>query len=1213
MEKHVRSESTLADLLEALARGKGPIRLAGVPGSAPAYLLARLFAERAAAPRGIVLAILPTAPAAEAFAEDLRFLAGQSGVRDASARVLHFPSWEILPYDRLSPHRGTSFERLAVLGRLSVPLATPAGPGGRVLAVVTDARGLSQRVLSPQAILGSAFDLEAGQTIDRDEAVRRLVALGYSGGPLAETRGEFSVRGAILDVFPVDADDPVRIEYDDDRIERIRPYDPESQRSYTGSEEARRAVPGSRGAARGAPPGRVRILPAREVILDRETIARSKETIRGRLSEIGYSLEKRIEVMEGLERGIYHPGVEFLLPLMAPGAVPLTDHLGPDVLPLIVEPADVRAAIEEFGEEIARGHARVREAGHFHVEPRALWRAEEEVFADLPARRLEAAALQIDSKDIVGADAGGAASLRFAFERNDDLRARLEEVHTQEHALTPLVRAMGDWRDEGRSIFLVAASLGSAERLRRLLEGYRLDLPIWRDGPVEGIVPTGAARRPVEGIAIGGLSAGLRFAQDAVAIVTESEIFGPRRKMRGARAARERAAEAFAASIEDLKPDDHLVHRDHGIAQYRGLAHLSLGEVEGDFLLLEFAANDRLYLPVRRIDLVQRYVGADDAPPRLDRLGGTAWVKVKGRAAQAVRMMARELIDVHAARQVLRREPFGPPDEPFQEFEARFPYEETPDQERAIEDVLADLRAPRPMDRLVCGDVGYGKTEVALRAAFKVVTEGRQVAVLVPTTILALQHHQTFAERFKDYPIVVEELSRFKSPKEQKAIRERLEQGKIDVIIGTHSLLAAGVKFRSLGLLVVDEEQRFGVRHKERIKQARKLVDVLTLTATPIPRTLHMAMLGLRDLSVINTPPEDRLAIRTFVMPWDEEQAAEAIRRELARGGQVFFVHNRVQTIDARAALVKSLVPEAKIAVGHGQMEERKLEKVMLAFQRGESNVLVSTSIIENGLDLPNVNTLLVDSADRFGLAQLYQMRGRVGRGPQRAYAYLFIPAERALSADARKRLAALQELVELGSGFKLAAHDLEIRGAGNLLGADQSGHIAAIGYEMFTELLDRAVRELRGEALEEEVDVEIDLKVPAFIPESYVGDTNQRLVIYRRLAMAKTEEEVGAVETELIDRYGDLPPEAANLTEAVRVRLLARWLRVKTLERHGKELLVTWSDPERVDPARVIAQVRASEGDLRLLPDNRLRLHMPGKSPEIVLKSAKNLLQSLG
>ncbi|MFQ5457748.1 MAG: transcription-repair coupling factor, partial [Myxococcota bacterium] len=842
------------------------------------------------------------------------------------------------------------------------------------------------------------------------------------------------------------------------------------------------------------------------------------------------------------------------------------------------------------------------------VEPATLWRTADAVLSELPRNGVEIGSLHLDAP---GREAKSRIS-RPAFEGNGDLRAKLEAGHAKALPLAPLVSALAAWREEGQRVFLVAATAGSGDRLQRLLERYQRPLPLRPAGLPEGGAAGGTAP-PDAAIVVGELSAGFRLPGERVVYVTETEIFGPRRRVQGGAARRREAAKAFDTRLEDLKPGDYLVHRDHGVAGYHGLVHLAVGEEAGDFLQLGFAGNDRLYLPVRRVHLVQRYVGADDTPPRLDRLGGAAWVRAKGKAAQAVRAMARELLEVHAARQVMRRKPFGPADGGYEEFAARFPYEETADQQNAIEETLADLESPHPMDRLICGDVGYGKTEVAMRAAHRVVTGGKQVAVLVPTTVLALQHYQTFKERFRDYPVLIEELSRFKSPRAQRAIVAGLAEGKVDIVIGTHRLLGKDVAYRDLGLLVVDEEQRFGVRHKEQMKQIRKLVDVLTLTATPNPRTLHMGLLGLRDLSVINTPPEDRLAIRTFVMHWDGAEAAEAIRREIARGGQVFFVHNRVRTIAEAADRVKRLVPEARIAVAHGQMPERQLERVMLAFQKGVADVLVSTSIIENGLDLPNVNTLLVDRADRFGLAQLYQMRGRVGRGAHRAYAYLFIPRASAISGDARKRLVALQELVELGSAFKLAAQDLEIRGAGNLLGANQSGHIAAVGYEMFADLLERAVREMRGQPLEEEVDVEIDLKIPAFIPEAFVADTSQRLAIYRRLSLARSDEEVADIEWDMTDRYGPIPDAGIDLLEAVRVRLLARALHVKTLERHGRELLITWSDPTGVDPARVIALAQESGGDLRLLPDNRLRLYMPGKAPKTVLESAKKMLQSLG
>lgn len=1201
-------ENSLAEFLSAVFGAEGPVRLSGLAGAGAAYLAARALSDSRFAGVSPLLVVFPDAAPAASFARDLRFFAGEARIRGAASRILYLPPWEILPYDRLSPHRGTSFERLAALGRLSVPPPTPEGPDGGVLALVTDARSLAQRVMAPEVLREAAFDLEVGGEIDRDALLERLVTIGYSSGPLAETRGEFSARGGLVDVFPIDGAVPLRIELDGDRIERIRCYDPETQRSV--SERTR--------AGGEMPLQRVRILPAREIILDRHIFARSKEAVRARLAELGFPLEQRVELLSDLERGIYHPGVEFLLPLLEPAPVPLTAYLGPRFLAWLVEKDEIVAALDSFHKEIARGLKRTRESRHLHVEPGTLWRRAQEVLSELPRNRVEIAALQLDESALAAEGEGKPPSLRLSFEGNQDLRSGLEEGSAKQHPLSPLVHAIEAWRGEGHSVFLVCGSTGSGDRLQRLLESYGIVLPLWTEGSPEGIVPrgspdAGALTAPRAGIIVGEISSGFHLPQERIAFVTEAEIFGPRRRLRGRAARRKEVAETFTARLEDLKPGDHLVHRDHGVARYHGLVHLVVGEEEGDFLQLEFAGQDRLYLPVRRVHLVQRYVGADDATPRLDRLGGATWGRAKGKAAQAVRAMARELLEVHAARQVMRRKPLSQSAEGWEQFEARFPYEETPDQLSAIEETLADLRKPHPMDRLVCGDVGYGKTEIAMRAAFQVVSEGKQVAMLVPTTVLALQHYQTFSERFRDYPVIIEELSRFKSPRKQREIISRLAEGKVDIVVGTHRLLGKDVSYKNLGLFVIDEEQRFGVRHKEQVKQMRKLVDVLTLTATPIPRTLHMGLLGLRDLSVINTPPEDRLAIRTFVMHWDGAEAAEAIRRELARGGQVFFVHNRVRTIAETADMVKQLVPEAKIVVAHGRMRERDLESVMLAFQKGAADVLVSTSIIENGLDLPNVNTLLVDRADRFGLAQLYQMRGRVGRSAIRAYAYLFIPRAGSLSRDARKRLAALQDLVELGSAFKLAAHDLEIRGAGNLLGANQSGHIAAVGYEMFTELLERAIREIRGQPLEEEIDVEIDLKIPAFIPEGFVTDTSQRLAIYRRLSLARSDEDVADVEWDVRDRYGALPDEARYLIEAVRVRLLARALRVKAIERMQRELLITWSDPACVDPDRVLAVVAESKGEIRLLPDNRLRLYMAGKSPKTVLESARKVLQSLG
>ena len=618
-------------------------------------------------------------------------------------------------------------------------------------------------------------------------------------------------------------------------------------------------------------------------------------------------------------------------------------------------------------------------------------------------------------------------------------------------------------------------------------------------------------------------------------------------------------------------------------------------------------------MPSRSLGLVQRYVGADGHAPRLDRLGGNTWEKAKRSVRRSIRDMAKELLALHAARELAEGHAYAPRDRHLEEFEAAFPHEETPDQLAAIEDVLADLQRPRPMDRLVCGDVGYGKTEVAVRAAFRVVMEGKQVAVLVPTTILAQQHEETFRKRFEGYPVRIESLSRFRSAKDAKAVLEGLRSGTLDVVIGTHRLLSKNVEFRDLGLLVIDEEHRFGVAHKERLKQLKKTVDVLTLTATPIPRTLQMAFTGIRDLSVIQTPPADRLSIRTQVSRFSDSLIREAILREVRRGGQVFFVHNRVHSIDAMAEHLRRVVPEAKLLVAHGQMSEHELEKKMLAFMHGEADVLLCTTIVESGLDIPRANTILVNRADTFGLAQLYQLRGRVGRSSHRAYAYLLVRSEEGLTADAERRLEAIQDLAELGSGFRLASMDLEIRGAGNLLGAEQSGNLAALGYDAYMQMLEEAVAELRGQPLEVEVDPEIRLPVAAKLPESFVPDVSQRLVLYKRLASSREDAEVDRVRDEILDRYGRLPPEAENLLHVIRLKVLARRLGIAAVDLARGELVLTAGPAARIDPRQLVRRVLGAEPKLRVTPDHRIHARAPaGAGPRELFAAARVLLESL-
>jgi transcription-repair coupling factor (superfamily II helicase) len=655
------------------------------------------------------------------------------------------------------------------------------------------------------------------------------------------------------------------------------------------------------------------------------------------------------------------------------------------------------------------------------------------------------------------------------------------------------------------------------------------------------------------------------------------------------RAARRVSVSQLLQSLSEIKPEDYVVHLDHGVGLYRGLRHLRVADTEGDYLHLEYAGGDRLYLPVDRISLVQKYVGAEGAAPALDKLGGASWERVKAQTRESILAMAKELLATHAAREIDSRPPYGQPDAYFREFEATFPFEETPDQKRAIDDVLADLLRGKPMDRLVCGDVGYGKTEVALRAAFLAVMDGRQVAVLVPTTVLAQQHFTTFRTRCEGYPVRVAQLSRFQTAAEQKAVLRDLAAGTVDIVVGTHRLLQADVAFKHLGLLVIDEEHRFGVKHKERIKDLRALVDVMAMTATPIPRTLQLSLTGLRDLSVIETPPVDRLAVRTYVTRYDDDVIRDAVRRELARAGQVFFVHNQVENIELMARHVRTLVPDATVAVAHGQMPERELERVMGRFMAREVSVLVCSTIIESGIDIPNANTIIINRADHFGLAQLYQLRGRVGRSHERAYAYLMIPGEHLITKDAQKRLRVLQELDDLGGGFKLAAHDLEIRGAGNLLGKQQSGHIAAVGFELYTAMMEEAVMELRGQRRRVDVEPEIQLGFPAYIPDTYIPDEHQRLIIYRRLATVAGPAELDELAVELRERYGPIPPLADSFLRVMDLRrLLKACMIVRAVLRQGAVTL-TCHPEAPIEVEQLVALVQRGKGRFRLSADYQL------------------------
>lgn len=1136
------------------------IKLAGLRGSAPAYFVARLI-EKLASP---CLVVTPDTEKAEEFLRELRFYSGRPET------VYSFPAWETNPFEQASPHPDISGERLNTLAALLE---------GKASVVTLPVSALVQRVLPRKVLADFSQYLVVGEEIDREGFLRKLVDLGYSMVPLVEDRGCASVRGGIVDIFLPDLVSPVRIEFFGDFVESIRTFDPVTQRSLHPLEE-------------------LVVLPSREIVLTEAVVQDFSSRLKGRCDALGIPATRRRELLEQLRQAIYPPGVEYLQPLLHPGLETLFDYAGSGVVLVEVDTLAVEESATCFAAEFFAAEKLAEEKNSIICQGRDLCLDPDELARLVSSvRRVSIPFLDIAEKDDI------TPCVRFSVEVNDDLKLTMSS--DSEEVLRPLVERLSRWMEENCSILMVCHQRSQVQRLDELLRPYNLPLTI-SEGSFPGGKPGAGASVK---LTLGDISRGFRLFEERLVVIAEEEIFGKRVKRRDISEIRKKQ---ILVSLEELKPGDFMVHLDFGLGIYRGLQHLEFDRIGEDFLLLEYAGGDKLYLPVERINLVQRYVGAENIQPSLDKLGGVGWEKKKAKAREAIEEMAEELLKIYAARQVHEGFAFSAPDELYREFEASFAFEETPDQMGAIEDVLSDMQNPKPMDRLVCGDVGYGKTEVAMRGAFKSVMDGKQVAVLVPTTVLAQQHLETFRKRFGAYPVTIEMLSRFRTPREQKATLERLKTGELDIIIGTHRLLQKDVCFKDLGLIIIDEEHRFGVSHKEKLKQYRAVVDVLTLTATPIPRTLNMSLAGVRDLSIIDTPPGDRLAIKTFVARFADELIREAVLRELRRGGQVFFVHNRVQSIGAMAEYLRSLVPEAKLAVGHGQMQEKELEEVMLGFMHGDFNLFLCTTIIESGLDISSANTMIVNRADTFGLAQLYQLRGRVGRSNQRAYAYFLIPPEGSISSDARERLRVIQELTELGAGFRIATHDLEIRGAGDFLGSRQSGNIAAVGFELYSELLEEAVSRLKGEVVTERIEPEINLKIPAFVPEDYVPEPNQRLIIYKSLVQASQEEDVIGVGDELLDRFGKLPLPVTYLLESMKLRIHLRALLVKRLEFDGQRLVIAFHEKTPVSPDAIIGLLRSSPNIYRFSPEFVFTAVVSDTSFEGILAAARNLLKRL-
>ncbi len=1149
-----------ARLASHLRDSTGRIRVSGLTPTAKALLLALL---QRAAERPLIL-IVSDNRAAEELVPVLQAFCELSAAADP-ASVISLPTRDVLPFQNLSPHPEIQEERAVALWKIAT---------GAVSIVVSPIVSTALRLRSADYYADLARIVRRTESLDTESLLRHLNIIGYTSTDVVEMPGEYAVRGGILDVYPPETDRPLRIEFFGDEIESIRKFDPATQRSSTPVDEAL-------------------LLPLTETPVSEELLG----AIHTRLS--GKRIAGAEEVVEQAVRSggvTVFPGWEFYAPVA--GADRSIFDLLPRAVVLADEPDNLRQEFDRIWARIQEAHERSG-VGNL-VRPVDLYFPPEDWWARL-------ATLPGADIEQLGIARGEAIEPEVAF---------LSQPTPRFHgAVPPLMEEVNKQIAESHRVMIAVPNTGEVERLADMFSEYAVSFRLGsrtRGGEsyadetayfageiltttlVKAYVPDGTIL-PEANLAIFG-------ARD---LFDESELVASRPQRQKSKVS------AFLSDFRDLQVGDYVVHVEHGIGQYQGLKEINQGDGVAEFMLLEYAEGARLYVPLTRLDLVQKYRSQEGAKPPLNHLGTAAWAKTKARVRKAMKDMTEELLKLYAERKAAKGHAFPPDNQWVNEFEDAFEFSETEDQAQSIADVKRDMESDLPMDRLLCGDVGYGKTEVAMRAAFKAINDNKQVAVLAPTTVLAFQHYETFKQRFAAFPVNIEMISRFRTARQQKEILQKVEAGKVDILIGTHRLLSKDVKFADLGLLVVDEEQRFGVRHKERLKQMRKEVDVLTMSATPIPRTLHMSLVGLRDMSVIETPPKDRIAIQTVVASWDDKIIQSSIEQELDRGGQVYFVHNRVDTIWEIAAKLQQMVPRARIIVGHGQMSQGELEKVMLKFMHHEADILVATTIIENGLDIPLCNTMLINRAERFGLSELYQLRGRVGRSNRRAYCYLLLPPEIELTPIARRRLAALKEFSDLGAGFKIAALDLELRGAGNLLGGEQSGHIEAIGFELYTQMLERAVREMKGEVAPEEAEIQLNLGLNIRIPVDYIAEENQRLRMYKRVAGVETENQLNDVRAELEDRYGAPPPAVRNLLEYATLKLLAIRVGVTGIDRRREQVSIKFRQNAVIDPVRLARFVSSRRG-AQFSPDGTLKFLLKVTAAAEVLRQLRELLQEL-
>jgi transcription-repair coupling factor (superfamily II helicase) len=1123
----------------------------GLQGNANALALTRA-AERHDGPLLILTADESQAWRLEAA---LRFFAS------ADLPVLHFPDLETLPYDLFSPHQDILSERLATLYRL---------PQMRKGLIVVSADTLLQRLPPHDYLDARVFLLKVGDRLDMQALRTRLALVGYQGVSEVQAHGEFAVRGAILDIYPMGSREAYRIDLFDDEVESIRSFDPETQRSIGRLDE-------------------IRVLPGREFPLDDEAI----QFFRRRYRERFPGDPSRSRIYTDVSNGLAPAGIEYYLPLFFEHSSSLFDYL--PVSTLLACVGDVEAALQHDWLQIQERFEQRR--GDLE---RPLLPPDE---AFVPCPELLAA---LQSRPGLWLDPPAGKSL--AAVEFTAAETPLLAVQTDPAKVAAGLREF--LQLQGGRVLLSTESAGRREAVLELLAPAELN-PVqvqgWQDF-LNGDAPLA--------ICEAALDQGLVLDNPRLALITEAQLLGTRPLAQRARKA-VRDPETILRDLTDLSMGSPVVHQAHGVGRYQGLQYLETGGIATEFLVIEYAGGDKLYVPVSSLQLVHRYSGSEPELAPLHRLGNERWQKAKDRAAERVRDVAAELLEIQARRGAQRRTACRFDEADYRRFCTGFPFTETPDQLKAIDAVITDLQSERPMDRVICGDVGFGKTEVALRAAFIAAQNNRQVCVLVPTTLLAQQHYRNFADRFANWPLKVAVLSRLRTSKEQSQLLIDLAQGKIDIVIGTHRLLQDDIKFKNLGLVIVDEEHRFGVRHKEQLKKLRAEVDLLTLTATPIPRTLNMSLAGLRDLSIIATPPTHRLSVKTFIGEWDPATIHEACLREIKRGGQVYFLHNQVEDIDKIGRELQAIVPEATVRIAHGQMRERELEQVMLDFYHRRFNVLLCTTIIESGIDVPTANTIIMNRADRLGLAQLHQLRGRVGRSHHRAYAYLIVPHEKALTGDAEKRLEAIAAMEELGAGFMLATHDLEIRGAGELLGEDQSGQIEEVGFELYTRLLERAVRTIKsgklpGGSLEPQLDAEIDLGVSTLLPDSYLPDIHGRLILYKRISSARNDEQLRELKVELIDRFGLLPEPSENLFRAASLRLKATALGIRKLEASAQGGQILFGPEPNVDPVTIIKLVQQHKEVYKLDGPSRLRFRLGLAETEPRYRMVESLLERL-